>query len=1073
MFLCNSTNSNMQKEKQLEKYNIIYNQLNNQQQKAVDAITGVIMVIAGPGTGKTQILSARIGKILLETDSLPQNILCLTYTDAGTFAMRKRLLEFIGPEAYKVNIHTFHSFCNDVIQDNLELFNKRALNPISDLEEVALYKELINNFKKDNPLKRYRGDVYYEIYNLKTLFNAIKKEGWTKEFLLEKIETYCKNLVFDNQYIYQKAYKDFKKGDLKQHLIDEELNKMEKLKAAVNEYENYMQLMSDKSLYDFNDMINWVIAAFEKHPNILEEYSSKYNHILVDEYQDTSGTQNKIIELLFEPNYTESIFVVGDDDQSIYRFQGANVENMLGFATTYLQQLQTVVLINNYRSVQPILDVSKSIIDKNFQRLINKIPNLSKNIITANKNLIGLTDQPEIFECGVEDEELMFIAKKVESLIKSGVAANQIAVIYRENKYGESLAKYLTHIQTPFYSKRQINILQEPLIEQIILILNFLAAEHDVPYEGDEMLFEILHFNFWNIKPIDIAQLTVEVASKRYNEEKTSIRSLLFAKANAIPKDLFNSNGISNELKNASKILEQLIADVSNCTIQSLLENIISNTGILAQIMQGNTKHFDLKLLTAFFNFVKDETARNAQLSLKELVSVFELMMDEKIPLPLIETIGNEKSVNLLTVHGSKGLEFDHVFIAGTVAHVWEKKKKGNKGYKLPNNIFQTSSQLNADDENEEELRRLFYVALTRAAKHLYISYYNAKSDGKLAEPSMFIAEIIVNFNISINLQKLTEEEKNQFLLAQFSSNAKPQLAQIEEDFVNRIVEKFVMNVTALNNYLKCPLQFYYNNIIRVPSGRNEAMEFGSAVHHALDMLFKKMQQNNNQFPNKTEFLADYNWYLKRHRENFTKEQFDRRQEYGHEILSNYYDKYISSFNKIVTTEKNIRNVVGEIPIRGKLDKLEFEGSSVNVVDYKTGDYDKAKKIKKTFDAPNDKNSNGGDYWRQAVFYKILIDNNSSNPNWKVLSTEFDFIEPNAKKEFVKEKLNITEADITTVKEQIKSTWNKIQNKEFYTGCGKEDCRWCNFVKSYNIAETYIEPDEESDENNLIENSIA
>ncbi len=1063
----------MQKEKQLAKYNTVYNELNSQQQKAVDAINGVIMVIAGPGTGKTQILSARIGKILLETDTLPQNILCLTYTDAGTFAMRKRLLDFIGPEAYKVNIHTFHSFCNDVIQDNLDLFNKRSLNPISDLEEVALYKELINNFKKDNPLKRYRGDVYYEIFNLKTLFNAIKKEGWDKDFLLEKIENYCNNLPFDENYIYKRAYKSYKAGDVKQHLIDEELVKMDKLKAAVHEYENFNKLMHDKSLYDFNDMINWVIKAFETYPHLLEEYSSKFNHILVDEYQDTSGTQNKIIELLFEPNYTESIFVVGDDDQSIYRFQGANVENMLGFAESYLNQLQTVVLIENYRSVQPILDVSKSIIDKNFQRLINKIPNLSKNIVTANKVLIGLTHQPEIFETNVEDEELMFIAKKIESLIQSGVTPSQIAVIYRENKYGEILAKYLSHIQIPFYSKRQINILKEPLIEQIILVLNFLAAEHDVPYEGDEMLFEILHFNFWNIKPIDIAQLTVEVASKRYGDEKVSIRSLLYSKANAIPKDLFNSNGISTEFKNASAVLEQLIADVSNCTIQTLLENIISNTGILAQIMQGENKHFDLKLLTAFFNFVKEETARNNQLNLKELVSILEMMMDESLALPLVETIGNEKSVNLLTVHGSKGLEFEHVFIAGTVAHVWEKKRKGNKGFKLPNNIFQTSSQLNADEENEEELRRLFYVALTRAAKHLYISYYNTKSDGKLAEPSMFIAEIIDNFNIPINHQTLTDDEKMQFILAQFSSNAKPQLAQVEEDFVNRIIEKFVMNVTALNNYLKCPLQFYYNNIIRVPSGRNEAMEFGSAVHHALDMLFKKMQQNNNQFPSKSEFIADYDWYLKRHRENFTKEQFDRRQEYGHEILANYYDKYISSFNKIVTTEKNIRNIVGEVPIRGKLDKLEFDGSSINVVDYKTGDYDKAKKTKRTFDAPNEKSPNGGDYWRQAIFYKILIDNNPTNPNWKVLSTEFDFIEPNAKKEFVKEKINITEADITTVKEQIKSTWTKIQNKEFYSGCGKEDCRWCNFVKSYNIAETYIEPDEEPDENNLLETSIA
>ena len=1053
----------MFREKQIEKYTALYNKLNLNQQKAVDTIAGVVMVIAGPGTGKTQILSARIGKILLETDTLPQNILCLTYTDAGTFAMRKRLLEFIGPEAHKVNIHTFHSFCNEVIQDNLHLFEKNSLNPISELQEVEVYKELIDGFKKDNPLKRYRGDVYYEFYNLKSLFNAIKKEGWTKEYILDSIANYCNNLPFEEEYIYKRKYKNFNAGDPKQHLIDEEIARMEKLKAAVNEYENFLSLMSKKNLYDFNDMINWVIAAFEKHPNLLENYSSKYNHILVDEYQDTSGTQNKIIDLIYQPDFTESIFVVGDDDQSIYRFQGANVENMLGFANTFIHQLQTIVLIDNYRSVQPILDVSKSIIDKNQQRLINKIPNLSKDIVTANKALIGLKTLPEIYECDTEKSEMIFITNKIQSLLQNGIAANQIAVIYRENKYGELLAEYLQYKQIPYYTKRELNVLQEPLIKQIVLILDYLAAEHDIPYEGDEMLFEILHFGFFAIQPIEIAKLSIEVATKKWGDQKTSIRELLYTKATAQPKDLFNTNGLSEPLKKASSIIENLISDVSNCTIQSLLENIISNTGILSSIMKNDDKHFQIKLLTAFFDFIKNETSRNPNISLIQLVSIVEIMMNEKLSIPLHQTSGSEKNVNLLTVHGSKGLEFEHVFIAGTNSHIWEKKKKNTTGFKLPSNIFLTSSHLNADEESEEELRRLFYVAVTRAAKHLYISYFNSKTDGKIAEPSMFVAEIQDNFPINSELVVVTENEASDFALIQFGIGLKPQITKVEEDFIDNIIEKFVMNVTALNNYLKCPLQFYYNNIIRVPSGRNEAMEFGSAVHHALDSLFKKMQQHNNVFPSKEIFIADYNWYLNRHRENFTKEQFDRRLEYGHEILSNYYDTYINSFNKIVATEKNIRNIVGDIPIRGKLDKLEFDRTNVNVVDYKTGDYEKAKKTRKSLDAPSEKNPLGGDYWRQAVFYKILIDNNPSNPNWNVVSTEFDFVEPDSKKEYKKEKININPADITTVKEQIKTAWTKIQNKEFYIGCGKEDCKWCSFVKDYKLVENYLIDDDLTD----------
>ena len=153
----------MNRDELIQKFQRIYEQLNAEQKKAVDQIDGPVLVIAGPGTGKTQILSARIGKILLETDYLPENILCLTYTDAGRTAMRKRLQEMIGADAYAVNIHTFHSFCNQIIQENVNLFEKNSLDPISDLERIEILKEVINAFKEGNPLKRYRGDVYFEI----------------------------------------------------------------------------------------------------------------------------------------------------------------------------------------------------------------------------------------------------------------------------------------------------------------------------------------------------------------------------------------------------------------------------------------------------------------------------------------------------------------------------------------------------------------------------------------------------------------------------------------------------------------------------------------------------------------------------------------------------------------------------------------------------------------------------------------------------------------------------------------------------------------------------------------------
>src|SRR6478735_7341202 len=219
-----------------------YNKLNEQQRKAVDTIEGPVMVIAGPGTGKTQILASRIGKILLETDTLPDNILCLTYTDAGVVAMRKRLLQFIGPAAYKVNIYTFHAFCNEVIQDNLSLFEKTSMDAISELEKIELFKKLIDSFPKNHLLKRYRGDVYFEINNLQSLFSTMKREGWTPAFINSKIDEYVKSLLTRDEFIYRRAYKQFKAGDLKQDKIDEEKERMRKLFAAVNEFDKFQQL---------------------------------------------------------------------------------------------------------------------------------------------------------------------------------------------------------------------------------------------------------------------------------------------------------------------------------------------------------------------------------------------------------------------------------------------------------------------------------------------------------------------------------------------------------------------------------------------------------------------------------------------------------------------------------------------------------------------------------------------------------------------------------------------------------------------------------------------------------------
>jgi DNA helicase-2/ATP-dependent DNA helicase PcrA len=214
-------------------------------------------------------------------------------------------------------------------------------------------------------------------------------------------------------------------------------------------------------------------------------------------------------------------------------------------------------------------------------------------------------------------------------------------------------------------------------------------------------------------------------------------------------------------------------------------------------------------------------------------------------------------------------------------------------------------------------------------------------------------------------------------------------------------------------------------------------------------------------FPAKEEMIEDFKWYMQRHREHFTSEAYNRRMEYGEEILGSYYDEYVDSWNKVVAVERNITNVVVRgVPLKGKMDKLEFMGKDVNVVDYKTGDVEKSND---KLSPPSEKQPHGGDYWRQAVFYKILIDNYQKK-KWKLVSTEFDFVEPDKKKRYQKKRIVIDPSDVETVTQQIVSVWEKIQARDFYTGCGKEDCHWCNFVKENKLAVALHQLVEEEEE---------
>jgi DNA helicase-2/ATP-dependent DNA helicase PcrA len=322
----------------------------------------------------------------------------------------------------------------------------------------------------------------------------MKKEDWSPDFLLEKVEAYTKDLPERPEFLYKRAGKDkvgnaYKKGDLKKDALQEAIQKMELLKAAIAQYEHFQQKLLSNHRYDFADMILWVIKAFQENASLLSDYQEKYQYVLVDEFQDTSGSQNDLLSLVISYWDIPNVFAVGDDDQSIYRFQGANIENIQNFITQFGSHLKRVTLTHNYRSSQAILDAAQSLISRNSQRIAQ-----DKYLVASHPERTQITLKPQVVAYYNPLHESSDICRQIETLQTEGVPLNEIAVIYRNHQQAEEMAANLQSRNIAINARKRLDILHEPIVQKICLVMQFLAAETEKAFSGENFLFEILHF---------------------------------------------------------------------------------------------------------------------------------------------------------------------------------------------------------------------------------------------------------------------------------------------------------------------------------------------------------------------------------------------------------------------------------------------------------------------------------------------------------------------------------------------------------------------------------------------------
>ncbi|MCB9252179.1 MAG: ATP-dependent helicase [Flavobacteriales bacterium] len=1022
--------------------------LNPKQTQAVKHIDGPLMVVAGPGTGKTQLLSARILEILKNTDMLPENILCLTFTDAATTAMRNRLVSMVGSTAFRVPIYTFHSFCQKIINDFQFELGFNQLEPVSELEKIEMIHTLIDSWPNGHPLKNYKYP-YGRTKEFLELIALIKQERFDKDSFIRSVDQIIADLPNREDMYYKKKSGNNKKGDLRAAFYKQELDKMEKLKAAIIVSFEYMETLVKNGRYDFNDMILSVIKLLSEHPYALLNYQEQYQYIMVDEYQDTNKAQNDLVFLL--SNYWESpnLMVVGDDDQSIYRFQGADIENLVGFEKKYEKDLLKVVLEDNYRSTQQILDSAKKVIQNNKERLVEH-----KNLV-ARKN-IETKFNPVILKCYNEVYEAAQIYNLIKDSHDSGIPYREMAVIYRNHKQGETIRDYLNYKGIPLSLKKKNNVLEEPFIINICALLRYISYENRKPYSGDPLLFKILHFDFWEIPAVDIAKLAYYLRGSGMKW-----RNCLAELDRQTELTLILSHEAITKLRKLSADIEYWISKSFNLPSQQLLEKVISKGGILSYVMQNPSKRYLLQVMQTFFNYLKNESRKNRDYTIEQFLNSIELLNDNYLSMEAEEIIEKKDAVNLLTAHASKGLEFDLVMVVSCNLNAWDKTKD-----RVP---FSLRSILSHNiDSLMEENRRLFYVALTRAKTRLYISYQTQDLSEKTLNKSQFVQEIMES---GIPIEKEAEIKEDQIMEVQRSgleaNDPEKNFDLLDKEYLNQLTENYVLSATHLDTYLDCPLKFYYRNLLQIPSAKTPALSFGNAIHKSLELFFKSMLDDpDKNYPDAGQLVLWYQNDLEKNKDSFTKEDFNRYLEYGKEkVLPQLYRTFLSEWNenKNRVPEKNLSDiVVKEVPIKGKLDQLVItDKHHVHVIDYKTGKFD-SKKYKTlmppVLDPETEKTSAeemyGGNYWRQVAFYHLLI-NNDPLHSYKTLSGEMFFVEPLADGSFERRKIFVSDEELVFMENLLVEVYQKIKNHEFEKGCGKENCEWCNFNSFYLKGKTY------------------
>jgi DNA helicase-2/ATP-dependent DNA helicase PcrA len=987
-----------------------YNKLNPEQKLAVDTLEGPVLVVAGPGTGKTQTLAMRIANILKKTDTDPSSILALTFTEAGTKAMKSRLRSLIGTPAYYVNITTFHGFCASVIRENPDLFPiSHDKEPIAGLRQNKLIEEILASTEL-NFLRPLGAPGFYVQSVIKAL-SDLKREGYTpdsfRKLLTQKIKSFQEDIVGLSKAQRLKAEKD--------------LQKNQELATLFVQYESTLRKHGD---YDFDDMVSFVANAFDVDENLLLTYQERYQYFLVDEYQDTNTVQNNVVDSLVSYwGEQGNIFVVGDPDQCIMRFQGASMENILGFQRSY-PKCKTITLEQNYRSTQLILDAAHSLI-------VNNHNPISSHLTATNKtkgNLVHIA-------CNNSQQELSYIGANISKLLKNNVDPSEIAVIYRNNHDAEALGSSLEGLNIAYRIQGGGNILDDPWIKQLRKLLGLVVKLRTNLDDID--LFTVLLYPYIGAGELDVMRLARYASSHKLTIWEVLIDDDYLSEAKVTHTEKLQSF--------RSMLLRWQSLDATR-TVSELIIAILHESGLQNYILERGDYHLILGRMNAFFAEIQNMNSVDHDLTAQGLVADLALMDAQHLKIKDLAKDEIANAVTLTTAHSAKGLEWSHVFIYKCIDGAWGNNRKFNL-ISLPSGIIH-NQDLATKEKNEDE-RRLLYVALTRAKTNCTITSSSTYRQGgtiKEAIPSMFLSEMGLAGSV---LEKGTVPDRNAWVQPKQGSAADegtvPDVTHDESLFLSSIIKDLRLSPTSLNTYLQCAYKFKLNNLVAVPRARATYLSLGTAVHAALEWMYQSLNKKKI-LPTLDSILEAFDTTLKK--EVMSKSDYQSFGHKGQKMLSAYYAFYKEGIVPAFFMEKYFgygQNKIildADIELVGKVDRIDLldsDARTIRVVDYKTGKPKTRGQIEgKTKDSE-------GAYYRQLVFYKLLVELDKSF-KFDVAETQLDFVEPDEKGEFKRYSFTITKEDVESLKDVIRTVTKSIRNLEFPRTTNYKTCESCEFL---------------------------